>query len=214
MKLYYETELGKLYQGDIAQIEEIIDKDSVDLIITDPPYPRQYFYCYENLAKITPWILKSGGSLVTIIPHYNFLDVANLFKPPMKWRWMLHLSHMQHSHARMSMGIEVTFKPMGWFVKDKLPINKCRNFVIDGIDVTKEDGYRKKLHKWQQSTQWCEYYIKKLAYDNELVVDPFVGSGTTAIVCEKLKRRWIAVDIDESACEISKQRLINNAQEI
>jgi DNA modification methylase len=39
------------------------------------------------------------------------------------------------------------------------------------------------------------------------VLDPFLGSGTTAVACEKLRRRWIGIEIEKEFCEVAKKRL-------
>lgn len=51
--------------------------------------------------------------------------------------------------------------------------------------------------------------MKILSYVRDLVLDPFIGSGTTAVVCEKLNRRWIGIEINPEYCEITKQRILN-----
>jgi len=51
-----------------------------------------------------------------------------------------------------------------------------------------------------------EFFIKMLTDEGGLVVDPFTGSNVTGEVCERLKRRWIAVDIIEEYLEGSKFR--------
>jgi len=51
-----------------------------------------------------------------------------------------------------------------------------------------------------------EFFIKMLTDEGDLVVDPFAGSNVTGEVCERLKRRWIAVDIVEEYLEGSKFR--------
>jgi site-specific DNA-methyltransferase (adenine-specific) len=48
---------------------------------------------------------------------------------------------------------------------------------------------------------------KLFSYINDIVLDPFFGSGTTAIACEKLNRRWIGIEISEEYCEISAKRI-------
>jgi DNA modification methylase len=40
-----------------------------------------------------------------------------------------------------------------------------------------------------------------------VVLDPFAGSGTLAVVCEHLNRRWICIELDEANCEISVKRI-------
>jgi len=57
-----------------------------------------------------------------------------------------------------------------------------------------------------------EYFIKGATNEGDLVLDPFMGSGTTAVVCEKLKRNWIGFDlsklyIDEAIERINKNKI-------
>ena len=48
--------------------------------------------------------------------------------------------------------------------------------------------------------------------ENQIVLDPFLGSGTTAVVCEKLNRRWIGIEINPEYCEIVKKRLQQSSE--
>ncbi len=41
----------------------------------------------------------------------------------------------------------------------------------------------------------------------DLILDPFIGSGTTAVACEKLNRQWIGIEISEKYCEIAAKRI-------
>ena len=53
--------------------------------------------------------------------------------------------------------------------------------------------------------------IKLFSYVDDTVLDPFLGSGTTLVACAMNNRKGIGVDIDKKYCELSKQRLINEA---
>lgn len=200
----YETELGKLYHGDARDAVSILKEDSIDLIFTDPPYPRQYFYCYEQLAWIFPHFMKVGASLFTIVGHYALEQVMGVFFSHLKYRWIFNLDQEEDSHSRMGMGIEVVWKPMLWYVKEKFPKERNYGFMRDKIIIPKKD---KSLHEWQQSLAWGYDIIRKVTKEGELVCDPFVGSGTIPIICEHLGRKWVAIDIDEKAIETTIGRL-------
>jgi DNA modification methylase len=49
--------------------------------------------------------------------------------------------------------------------------------------------------------------VSRLTEPGELVVDPFVGGGTTAIVCRDLGRRFVGCDVDPKATETTRRRL-------
>lgn len=51
--------------------------------------------------------------------------------------------------------------------------------------------------------------IKAFSYVGDVVLDPFMGSGTTAVVAEQLNRKWIGIEISKNYCEIAKNRITN-----
>ena len=202
---YFETENGILYLGDCLKIMEKFPKECVDLVLTDPPYLRKYLHTYDYLADRCPRLMKDGASLLTIVGHYALPDVINKFAGKLKYRWIFCMNQEEGSHARMAMGIEVMWKPILWYVKRAYPSG--RGFIKDMLKIKRTDGVKKEYHKWQQSEQWAEFFVSKLTKENDLILDPFLGSGTTAIVCEKLNRRWVGIEIDSKYCEIARERI-------
>ena len=53
----------------------------------------------------------------------------------------------------------------------------------------------------------AEFFIKSFCPPGGIALDPFSGSGTTAAVAEALGRKWIAIDIRQSQCDLTKKRL-------
>ena len=49
--------------------------------------------------------------------------------------------------------------------------------------------------------------LKLLSKEESLVLDPFVGSGTTAVVAKKLKRNYIGIEIFPEYCKLAETRL-------
>jgi DNA modification methylase len=51
--------------------------------------------------------------------------------------------------------------------------------------------------------------IRNSSLKDDLILDPFLGSGTTAVACKELGRRFIGIEIEPKYCEIARQRLAN-----
>ena len=49
--------------------------------------------------------------------------------------------------------------------------------------------------------------IKILSYKNDVILDPFAGSGTSCVAAEILDRRWIGIELSPDYCEISRKRI-------
>jgi len=54
-----------------------------------------------------------------------------------------------------------------------------------------------------------EWFIKLFTIENDSVLDPFVGSGTTALACVENKRQYFGIDILEENCKIAKKRILD-----
>lgn len=198
--------INKIILGDSLEIMKMIPDESIDLVFTDPPYLKKYLYTYKYLADECPRIMKKGASLVVITPHYGIEEIISYFRGKLKYRWMLCMNQFEGAHPRMAMGIEVMWKPMLWYVKNAYPSG--RGFLRDGIKIENDSGQKKPSgHKWEQSLDWCMYYIEKLTKPNDVVLDPYVGSGTVAVACKSLGRNYIGIEIDEHYWRIANERV-------
>ena len=62
-------------------------------------------------------------------------------------------------------------------------------------------------HPCPKPLDWMLWFVKRCSLDNEIILDPFCGSGTTCVAAKKLGRRWIGIDISENYCQIARDRL-------
>lgn len=69
------------------------------------------------------------------------------------------------------------------------------------------DAEAKHHHHWGQSEAGFASLVERLTSPSQLVVDPFLGGGTTAVVCRDLGRRFIGCDIDAAAVQTTRKRL-------
>lgn len=190
-----------LHHGDCLEILPTLPAGSVDAVITDPPYPRKYLHLYGEIAKNAARLLKSGGSMLAITPHYAMPEILHDVGQYLKWRWLDCMWQGDGNHPRMAMGIEVMWKPIGWWVKDAWP--QGRGFVRDGF---KNGQPGKADHPWEQSLDWALFCLKMTPPD-AVIVDPLMGTGTTGVACVQTGRNFIGIEIDPGYFEIAQRRI-------
>lgn len=69
---------------------------------------------------------------------------------------------------------------------------------------------KKQLHLNQKPTDLIEFLINKSSKEGDLVLDTFMGSGTTAIACLNTNRNFIGMELDEGYFKIAKERIENH----
>ena len=203
----------QLIEGDfIEKCKEILD-NSIDLIFTDPPYQRGWLPFYEPLGKIAFRALKEGGSLVMYAGHYALPQIFEYMKNSgLKYWWEIVVTHPGSSARMFSRNVSVTYKPLFWYAKGPRP--KILEFIKDSVESKRPD---KTLHLWIQSTDEAEHVISKLTNPNDVVLDPLIGNGTTAIAALKLNRRFIGIDVSAEMLATARHRisqLISSAQRL
>ena len=64
-----------------------------------------------------------------------------------------------------------------------------------------------KLHPTQKPVDLMEYLIKKFSDENNIIIDPFMGSGTTGVACKNLNRNFIGIELDKNYFKIAQERI-------
>jgi len=196
-----ETSEYRLLCGDLAQLHSEIADASVDVIITDPPYPREYLDTFELLARVAQRILKPGGSLVTFAPHIYLPEILHMMSQYLRYHWVL--AYVQPGvsarvHARNAL---VGWKPIVWFTNGEIATH---HYVYDVVYSNKRD---KLHHAWGQSEAGIATLVERFSDVGETVCDPYLGGGTTAVAAVKLGRKFIGIDRDPDAIDITRRRL-------
>jgi len=182
-------------------------RGQVDAMITDPPYLSEYIPLYGELAKLAAELLRPHGVLVVMTPHLHLLEVGNLMTPHLRYRWIC-TYWMGDTKANVSAAkIATSWKPL--FVFTRYDAENLRFVCSDYFSAAHNtaDGVQKELHHWQQSLDGFTEIVQRFTEPGDLVVDPFLGSGTTALACLQLGRRFVGCDLDASAVAIARRRV-------
>lgn len=194
-KMNYPSDfINKVICGDCLEVMKEIPNKSTDLIIIDPPY-KQDFTNYFELFRSK---LRDNGQMLWFVQP---TEMYQLPKPFQILIWKEPYSPKPIRRKYKEFLDVICWYPYGNYTFNKLLWN-LMNSVFE--DVIIRD---KRLHPHEKPEPLIEKLILIHTNPNDLVLDPFLGSGTTAIICEKLNRKFIGIEINPEYCKIAEERL-------
>ena len=211
MKPYYSDKWVTIYHGDCREVLPQLDV-KVGLVLTDPPYAKDFDYVWDILGDIVPSSMAEGSSMITLCGQYQLPRVINALSKYLEYHWICIIpNHLQP--IMFGWNIKVCQKPALWFTKGKITphILMTDNLAIVGKGLW---DYGRASHKWGQSEEMALKPIIQLTQDGEIILDPFLGSGTTAYCAKKLNRCSIGIEIEEKYCEIAAKRCCQEVMEL
>ena len=207
------------------------DGENVDLIVTDPPYRVTSRGGYTNAGgmllnsdvrkgtifkhnvKIDQWlpllyeILKDTGHCYIMCNNknlYPFLDAIKKSEFHLVKTMVWSKNNKTMSQAYMSQIEFILFLRKGKFVK----INHCGTSDIFNFPNKKlKDTNNKVIHFTEKPIDLMKVLIENSSKENEIVLDPFLGIGSTAIAAKSLNRFYIGIEIDQKWCELAEKRI-------
>jgi site-specific DNA-methyltransferase (adenine-specific) len=76
------------------------------------------------------------------------------------------------------------------------------------IGTPKSDEKEYGKHPTQKPLDLLKRIVLASTDKNDVVLDPFCGSGTTGVACKRLNRSFIGIEIDKAYCDLAKKRLV------
>jgi len=196
------TQPFELYCCDIHDAHKFVAAESVDLIVTDPPYGREHLHLYDALAKFAVHALKEGGICVVMCGVRYLREVMETLSRHLNYVWTLtYLTPGQHNKL-FPFRVINAWKPVLYFVKGELV--EDAQWVFDVIESPQPE---KTDHEWQQNLEAFTELVKRFARPNAVVCDPFCGTGTTGVAALANGCRFIGLDIDAKVLEVAQERL-------
>lgn len=181
-----------------------IADESVDCIITDPPYPKEFLPTFSELGELAARVLKPGGSCIVMSGQSYLPEVMRRLGEHLTFHWVCaYLTPGGQAVQLWERNVNTFWKPLLWYVKPPRSTDSWHGDVIKSA-VNDND---KRFHDWGQSESGIADIVDRFSFPGQIVLDPFVGGGTTGVVAVRLGRKFIGVDIDSDQIAIATKRL-------
>jgi ParB-like chromosome segregation protein Spo0J len=189
--------------GDFREVLADLPDQSVDAIVTDPPYNLESVPLYSDLSQFAARVLKPGRLCVVYCGKHVLPEYFERLGEHLEYMWTAAILLPGRHNLFHRKKIFGRWRPVAMFSAGPY---EARTPIVDALWA--EGSGEKALgdHPWQQAAEPFVRLVEMVTLPGELVVDPFVGSGTTARACAATGRRFLGSDIDTGAMSLALER--------
>ena len=240
-----------LHNADCMDVMKSMGEESIDGIITDPPYGvnyKQNFYddSTEFIDELMPmwfseWyrLMKSNSYLFLFVGVKNIeVWISNgksaglVFKNIIATRTFNNGSKIQNNFAFVmqpvllfSKGNGHQFNKVNFFPTSEEWLQDPRNtkkekyqyqypnFVLPSVAYGTEtfgSNVKKTVHPNAKNEPLCRFFVEISTNKGDVVLDPFMGSGTVGVACANSERRFVGIEQDKKYFESGRVRILNS----
>jgi hypothetical protein len=194
---------------DIRQGDALTTEHAGDVLITDPVWPN----CPPDsiAGSEDPWGLwraywakpRQYKRAVVVMRHDS--DPRFLSAVPMPFARCVILPYVMPGYIGRWLGGD----EIAYCFGEPVPSAVGRKVIPGRAPAVQPDGRRANGHPMSRALKHMEFLVHWWSDDGETVVDPFMGSGTTAVACVRLGRRFVGIDIEQRWVDLALDAIKN-----
>jgi DNA modification methylase len=194
---YFHTDNGVLLCGNCFEVLKELPDNSIGLTLTSPPFIEDEVEgeYYGWLGNFLDLVKKKTNVLLMFNSSLRLVEICK------RWEWR----HVLIWHKPFTLPA-YKYEPIFLWTKNRNQKIWGRGRIYR--NVLSYNVPRKKVHINENPVELYEELIRFFKNEHTIVLDPFLGSGTTAIAAEKSGKRWIGIEINKDYCKIAKERIL------
>ena len=202
--------LNTIIQGDCLEVMRDMDDNSVDLVLTDPPYGRKITRKDNQFGSATNKSYRATGESwddkipepeifneIFRISKEQIIFGGNYFSLPLSEKWLVWDKTAGMNFVNPFSKCELAWTSMTGIIEKY-------SFAQQGFVKDTKD---KRYHPTQKPSELFVKIIKDFTSEGDTVLDPFIGSGTTAIASKSLGLDWCGCELEKDYVDIANKRL-------
>lgn len=178
------------------------EPESYDLVLTDPPYPKEYLPLWSDLSEVASEVLKPSGFVVALAGKRHLPKEIERLGEHLDWYWTLSIPYEDGRKIEPNTKAVSTFRQV--LVYQKPPYRNDKTTFQDTIEGSEREKNRE---NWQQSTRAFEELLDRFTEPGDRVLDPFMGTGSTLVACRSMGRHGTGIEIEEDRYQVARNWL-------
>lgn len=211
-----ETDYIKL--GNCIELLKEIQDNSIDVVFTSPPYNskrhKKYDHYEDNiedyhgmLCDVTNECLRVTKKWVIVNIQANYYNKTEIYKYIGTYSDKIQrIVIWEKSNPTPSYPHQLTNSYEYFIILGDVPV-KTNSVSFKDVIHSSVNSNKFKGHSAVMNKDVCDLFIREFTQKGDLVLDPFLGSGTTAVSCIDLDRHYIGYEISKDYFEIAEKRI-------
>lgn len=212
-----EIPINQIIQGDCINFLRKIPNNSIDLIITDPPYGDNVAYGWNNKT-----IINNENPLINcqaLTECYRILKKNSSIYIFTNWKHYPFLTEFLFRYTKFKIRHLIVWKKhnfgLGWAFRHQYelilvlekgkPKYNLTNF--SDVQTCSHINHNKENHPHQKPIDLIKKMIEHSSKRGDIILDPFCGSGNICIACKESGRKWIGIELDRGYVGVARKRL-------
>lgn len=187
--------------GDFRDQLADIEPGTVDLIVTDPPYPKDDLALFSDLAELAKRVLKPRGIMFVWTGQIFLPEVIHRLGEHMTYGWAFKLDMPGANSRIMGRHIIQSWKPVLAYTVGTWPSGEW------GDDALVSPERAKTTFEWEQNAAPAIKLIERYTPPNALILDPFTGAGSFGVAATSCGRRFLGVELDPARADKAAVRM-------
>jgi len=220
--------MNKLYQGNCLEILKQFEDKSIDYVFTSPPYNikrsknnkyNKYEYFDDGIDNYLDWSISIIDELLRVTKNHIFWNIQpNYYNKKDVYKLIGYYADKIQQNF-------IWYKPDGipssqkYYVSNFVEyiigitnqkyIKSNKHFITNHLEASSKNQNTNRKHKAVMNIEVADFIIENFTQQNEIILDPFMGTGTTGVSCLKNNRNFIGIEIAKEYYDYAKERIEN-----
>ena len=209
----------KLINDDCFKALEEINDKSIDYVLTSPPYNRKrndkYSEYDDNMNDYYAFLLSITDILLQKTRKHIFMNIqTNYYNKQDVYKYIGHYADKiqniivwEKTNPMPASGNNITNAYEYIIVLGNEPLKSNETYTKNHITTNICRNEFHKVHKAVMNQELSDWLIEKFTKEGDIILDPFMGTGTTGVSCKKYNRKFIGIELVEKYFKIAEERL-------